>query len=406
MEFVREYRIGSAELDARDVEPELVPACEAEAGRYRDALTTLESHRRRRRSTSSPGRRVGPGRARHLLGHPRRAPADRHPSRPPAADRDGPAIPSASVRRARAESGCPSAPTSRASSTSSPSSGSSTSAPISPLTSPPRPRCADRHRRTDRVPDRLGGRAVALVVERLSLRHPLCGLPRQVAARLPSLVDRRRALRPDRRRRARPRAGARRSPATSRARLAGYRTDAGRRGLLTFAIDTELLGHWWWEGPIWLEQVLIELPALGVRRDHAEPGTGRARGRGAAARRLDLGRGQGSPHLGLAAGRRSHLGGAAIGDAGAAGGVGGTAARPGPAQGRPGAARGAGERLGVPRLRPPDRRLPLSAPARPLAGAVRGHRMRRVGRIDDAQPRAGPLPGATARTLSLRNPFT
>ena len=38
MEFVREYRIGSAELDARDVEPELVPACEAEAGRYRDAL--------------------------------------------------------------------------------------------------------------------------------------------------------------------------------------------------------------------------------------------------------------------------------------------------------------------------------------------------------------------------------
>ena len=26
-----------------------------------------------------------------------------------------------------------------------------------------------------------------------------------------------------------------------------------------------MLGHWWWEGPIWLEQVLIELPAVGVR---------------------------------------------------------------------------------------------------------------------------------------------
>jgi 1,4-alpha-glucan branching enzyme len=48
-------------------------------------------------------------------------------------------------------------------------------------------------------------------------------------------------------------------------RLSAYRADAGRRGLLTFAIDTELLGHWWWEGPIWLEQVLIELPAAGVR---------------------------------------------------------------------------------------------------------------------------------------------
>ncbi|HKZ15257.1 MAG TPA: hypothetical protein VJL81_15580, partial [Solirubrobacterales bacterium] len=49
------------------------------------------------------------------------------------------------------------------------------------------------------------------------------------------------------------------------ARLRGYTAELGRRGLVTFAIDTELLGHWWWEGPIWLEQVLIELPAAGVR---------------------------------------------------------------------------------------------------------------------------------------------
>jgi 1,4-alpha-glucan branching enzyme len=47
--------------------------------------------------------------------------------------------------------------------------------------------------------------------------------------------------------------------------LADYRSASGRRGLLTFAIDTELLGHWWWEGPIWLEQVLAELPPAGVR---------------------------------------------------------------------------------------------------------------------------------------------
>ena len=30
------------------------------------------------------------------------------------------------------------------------------------------------------------------------------------------------------------------------------RARSGRRGLLVFAIDTELLGHWWSEGPIWL----------------------------------------------------------------------------------------------------------------------------------------------------------
>lgn len=41
-EFTREFRVGSAELDARDVEPELAPACEAEAARYRAALAELE----------------------------------------------------------------------------------------------------------------------------------------------------------------------------------------------------------------------------------------------------------------------------------------------------------------------------------------------------------------------------
>ena len=229
MEFVREYRIGSAELDARDVEPELVPACEAEAGRYRDALTTLESHGGNALDVFAGAGGFGPDRARHLLGHPRRHPADRHPSRPPAADRDGLALPSASVRpfarhlaaRMRLRAG-PRAPPRRAR--------GRVLLHRSVRSRARRGRAAsDRHRRTDRVPDRLGGRAVALVVERLSLRPRLCGLPRQVAARLPALVDRRRALRPDRRRRARPRAGAvvrprRRGPALrlpDRARAAG-----------------------------------------------------------------------------------------------------------------------------------------------------------------------------------------
>ncbi len=49
------------------------------------------------------------------------------------------------------------------------------------------------------------------------------------------------------------------------ARLAAHLGRAGSPGLLTFAIDTELLGHWWWEGPIWLEAVLERLPEHGVR---------------------------------------------------------------------------------------------------------------------------------------------
>jgi 1,4-alpha-glucan branching enzyme len=38
-----------------------------------------------------------------------------------------------------------------------------------------------------------------------------------------------------------------------------------RRGLLVFAIDTELLGHWWSEGAIWLREVLAGAEAAGVR---------------------------------------------------------------------------------------------------------------------------------------------
>ena len=49
------------------------------------------------------------------------------------------------------------------------------------------------------------------------------------------------------------------------ARLDGFRSDRGRGGLVTFAIDTELLGHWWSEGPRWLAGVLSRAEAHGVR---------------------------------------------------------------------------------------------------------------------------------------------
>jgi 1,4-alpha-glucan branching enzyme len=47
-------------------------------------------------------------------------------------------------------------------------------------------------------------------------------------------------------------------------RLAGHRERAGSDGLVVFAIDTELLGHWWWEGPIWLEEVVRSAEGAGV----------------------------------------------------------------------------------------------------------------------------------------------
>jgi 1,4-alpha-glucan branching enzyme len=49
------------------------------------------------------------------------------------------------------------------------------------------------------------------------------------------------------------------------ARLREFSDTHGRRGLLVFAIDTELLGHWWSEGVIWLREVLAAAATAGVR---------------------------------------------------------------------------------------------------------------------------------------------
>ncbi|MEX2107643.1 MAG: 1,4-alpha-glucan branching protein domain-containing protein [Solirubrobacterales bacterium] len=48
-------------------------------------------------------------------------------------------------------------------------------------------------------------------------------------------------------------------------RLRDFSQNRDRRGLLVFAIDTELLGHWWSEGPVWLREVLAGAEAAGVR---------------------------------------------------------------------------------------------------------------------------------------------
>ena len=48
-------------------------------------------------------------------------------------------------------------------------------------------------------------------------------------------------------------------------RLRGLRERRGRPGLVVAAYDTELYGHWWHEGPAWLEAILTRLPEAGVR---------------------------------------------------------------------------------------------------------------------------------------------
>lgn len=50
-----------------------------------------------------------------------------------------------------------------------------------------------------------------------------------------------------------------------RARLVDLRERHGRAALTVAAFDTELFGHWWHEGPAWLEAVLRALPDVGVR---------------------------------------------------------------------------------------------------------------------------------------------
>ncbi|MDO9410795.1 1,4-alpha-glucan branching protein domain-containing protein [Patulibacter sp.] len=51
-------------------------------------------------------------------------------------------------------------------------------------------------------------------------------------------------------------------------------------GLAVVALDTEFLGHWWLEGPWWLEAVLDEAARQGLRIVHADDAAAAARARG------------------------------------------------------------------------------------------------------------------------------
>ncbi|MFE3291204.1 1,4-alpha-glucan branching protein domain-containing protein [Rhodococcus sp. NPDC059234] len=51
---------------------------------------------------------------------------------------------------------------------------------------------------------------------------------------------------------------------TVKSRIRAERDRIGRPALVVAAFDTELFGHWWFEGPQWLEKVLRALPEAGI----------------------------------------------------------------------------------------------------------------------------------------------
>ena len=166
----------------------------------------------------------------------------------------------------------------------------------------------------------------------------------------------------------RPGGGARAGRAPTRADFVGPRPGARRRaaGVCVCALDTELLGHWWYEGVEWLAAVVDEaarqgltLTTLDDALDALRAGAGAAR---AQLRRQQLGEGGGPATWSGPGGRRYRLAGARPPscDALAAG------ARPSD-RGAARAARAAVQRLGVPGRTGTRRRLPARACRRPRA---------------------------------------
>lgn len=264
LEFVNEFRVGSAELDAHDVEPDLVAACEAEAARYREALAQLERLDGRMidafAEASSSGRvELVASTATHavlpliatresrmlqidagLRSHRRRFGASRGMWLAECAYEPGLehllagfGIDHFCVDQSEHE---PAAMAMRPIATDGPTAFPIDWEAVQWLWSldgyPSDPLHADFHRKSLR-----GCRPWTIAGEPYD--------PEAAAVR------------------AREQAG---EFATAvAARLGRHLAQQGEPGLLTFAIDTELLGHWWWEGPIWLEEVLRVLPSVGVR---------------------------------------------------------------------------------------------------------------------------------------------
>ena len=206
-------------------------------------------------------------------------------------------------------SGCRSAPMSPGSRRRSRSTGcagsASTRAPTGrPSTPSPRsrPRRGRSRCRSTGRPSAGSGRSTAI--------RPIPPTPSSPASRCAGSGSGRWAAAPTSPRPPAPRPGARPREflAACAARLREFSAARGRRGLLVFAIDTELLGHWWSEGAAWLGEVVAAAEGAGVRLLTATEALAEHEPVGAPDRGLQLGRGEGPQHLGLAAGGRPRLG--------------------------------------------------------------------------------------------------
>ena len=210
-----------------------------------------------------------------------------------------------------AGSGCPSARTG-------PGSRSSSRRPACARSASTRPPPATRSTSSSRwrppagpVAVPIDWQTIALVWDErgLSRRPRLPRLPRADAQRHAPVGERRRRRTTARPPLARAREHARDFVARVVARAATPTAPpAGGPRLVVCALDTELLGHWWYEGPLWLEAVVEEARAARPRARDAAGARSSATSRcERAAGRVELGHGQGPAHLGLAARRGARL---------------------------------------------------------------------------------------------------
>ena len=294
---------------------ELRLAAEGEAERYRRSLARLEDLEGDVLARVPAGGRAK-RRAAAVVGHPRGPAAGGHRRRPAPSDRRRAALAPAPLR---ARGGLLASrvrlpPRDRAA--------AGRARPAVLLHRPERSRAPPRRAGAGRAPVR-GSSAFTLDWEAVELVWAEGGYPSD-----PSYADFHRASMHgnapvgDRRGSLRPGGGARSGRAPRRVirrrgRPSGSRAFRERRdapGLVTFAIDTELLGHWWWEGPGAGWRAVLRLgPERGIRLVTLPQALERHVAEERPLRGVDLGRGQGPSHLGLAGGRRPRLGRAAAG---------------------------------------------------------------------------------------------
>ena len=82
-------------------------------------------------------------------------------------------------------------------------------------------------------------------------------------------------------------------------RADAYRAARARPALVVCALDTELLGHWWYEGPVWLDAVIAEADRARARARDAPGSAFPPRAAQGGRPGVDLGHRQGPAHLGL-----------------------------------------------------------------------------------------------------------